>query len=354
MKKYIWTIAVCIMIAGVTTVVACRKDNENNLDSQYTAYSTKGGTTINQLRNVMVAYYAACDSAYQADSTAFLSACANNDTTNFLNVTGLSYEMLISYQSLALAENDNYLNSNPGLKKEITPCVSCQENALSLLGNLASQTQGHLTALIPKSTIGMDRDRLNHIIYACRCSNPSIMVACISSSLGYLAKQQLDLMLDDFWQHCDSAYVNSPALLQKACEENNLEQFYRLTNLSQSFFDDLIGLANISYSEFLQNNPNNEFNEAPCSACLQSSLPEIWYHIDDIHMVSAEIKKYAPDYFDTILHMLPPIDPCIKWCSQVQPRDPDRDKWCYLNCTMETNLLKIQQVLMMFEYDATH
>lgn len=354
MKKNILAIAAAIMVVGTITFVACNKDSDMNQIVNPSYVSAKGGSTLNQLRNVMVAYYAACDSAYQADSATFLSVCANNDTINFLKVTGISSELISAYQSFALTENEDYIRDHPGFIKEVSPCSDCQEYALLRLGNLASVTNGHLTALIPESSVDINRDQLNRIIYACRCNDSHIMVACISSSLSYMAKQQLSSMLNVFWQHCDYAYVNSPALLKNACEKENFTQFYSVTNLSQDFFDVLIGLANLSYFEFIQNNPNYEFKGDTCSTCLQSSLPEIWYHIADIHNVSAEITKYAPDYFDTVVYMLPPIDPCIRWCTQVQPRNYDREKWCYLNCTMETNLLKIQQVLMMFEYDANH
>lgn len=354
MKKYIWTIAASIMIAGVITIVACSKDNETKQSVNPTFSSTKGGTTLNQLRNVMVAYYAACDSAYQADSTTFLSICANNDTTNFLNVTGITRDMLYAYQTLALSENEDYIHDYPDLIKEVSACSECQEYALSSLGELASQTQGHLSAFVPENTNEINRDHLNRIIYACQCNNPHVMTACISGNMREMAHELLAKKLNVFWEHCDYAYVNSPKLLQTACEKEDFDQFYIITNLTQVFFDEIIGLANVSFNDFILNNPNYDFKGDTCSTCMQTSLSDIWYHIDNIHTISEEIVQYAPNYFDTIEYKLPPVDPCIRWCTQVQPRDYNREKWCYLNCTMETCLLKIQQVLMILEYDANH
>ncbi|MBP3764030.1 MAG: hypothetical protein J6I49_09185 [Bacteroidales bacterium] len=356
MKKHILAIAAAIVVAGTITFIACNKDNDTNQIVNPSYVSAKGGMTLEQLRNAMVAYYAACDRAYQDDSTTFLSVCANSDMTNFLTITGLTSEAITDYQTLALSENEDYINKHPNLIKEVIQRFSCQEYPLPRLGKLASQTNGHLSALIPESAVEINRDHLNSIIYACRCDNPHIMAARISSSLSYMAKRQLSSMLNVFWRHCDYAYVNSPTLLKGTCEKEDHNLFYEVTKLSQDFFDELIGLANVSYSEFIEDNPDYDFtgNGDTCSKCQQPSLIEIWYRIADIHSVSDKIKEYAPDYFDTVVYMLPPIDPCIKWCTNLQPRNHDREQWCYLDCTMERNLLKIQQVLMMFEYAATH
>lgn len=185
MKKYIWAIAACIMVAGVITFVACNKDSESNQITNPSFPSAKGYSTQNQLRNVMVAYYAACDSAYQADSTTFLSVCANNDTTNFLKVTGISSEMMAAYHALALQELEDFVNDNPNFKPDENPCASCSYNALPRLGTLASATSGHMAALVPFKIGENDRQRLANCISWCEMmTTPCGMTACVSACMG--------------------------------------------------------------------------------------------------------------------------------------------------------------------------
>ena len=196
MKKYIWAIAAVIMVAGTISFVACNKDNDNNQIVNPSYVSAKGGSTLNQLRNVMVAYYAACDSAYQADSTTFLSVCANNDTTNFLKVTGISSEMMAAYRTLALQELEDFVKDNPSFKPDENPCTSCSYNALPRLGTLASATSGHMAALVPFKIGGNDRQRLANCISWCEImTTPCGMTACISACMGeyYKYMKQLDL-----------------------------------------------------------------------------------------------------------------------------------------------------------------
>lgn len=185
MKKYIWAIAAVIMVAGTITFVVCNNDNNNNQIVNPSYVSAKGGSTLDQLRNVMVAYYTACDSAYQADSTTFLSACANNDTTNFLKVTGISSEMLSAYRSLALQELEDFIKDNPSFKPDENPCTSCSYNALPRLGALASATSGHMVALAPFKIGGNDRQRLANCISWCEMmTTPCGMTACLSACMG--------------------------------------------------------------------------------------------------------------------------------------------------------------------------
>ena len=173
------------MVAGVITFVACNKDSESNQITNPSFPSAKGNSTLNHLRNVMVAYYAACDSAYQADSTTFLSVCANNDTTNFLKVTGISSEMMATYHTLALQELEDFVKDNPSFKPDENPCTSCSYNALPRLGTLASATSGHMAALVPFKIGGNDRQRLANCISWCEMmTTPCGMTACISACMG--------------------------------------------------------------------------------------------------------------------------------------------------------------------------
>lgn len=352
MKKNILAIAAAIMVAGTITIVACNKDSDMNQIVNPSYVSAKGGSTLNQLRNVMVAYYAACDSAYQADSATFLSVCANNDTINFLKVTGISSELISAYQSFALTENEDYIRDHPGFIKEVSPCSDCQEYALLRLGNLASVTNGHLTALIPESSVDINRDQLNRIIYACRCSAPNIMVACISACMRDMAREQLAKKINSFWEHCDYAYEHSPELLATACEKEDFDQFCSIINFPQRSFDEILGLANVSFIDFMQNNPNYVFDVDTCKTCSQSSLYELWNNIVDLHNIIGEINDIAPDYFDTIVYTVAPVDECLYRCKYLFHYTDKALVTCYEDCTFGKFSVKYEQVLMLLKHDA--
>lgn len=352
MKKNILAIAAAIMVVGTITFVACNKDSDTNQIVNPSYVSAKGGSTLNQLRNVMVAYYAACDSTYQADSTSFLSVCANNDTVNFLNVTGISRDMLCAYQILALSENEDYIHNHPDLIKEVSACSECQEYALSRLGELASQTQGHMSALVPDNISEINRDQLNRIIYACRSNNSHVMTACISANMREMARELLTKYLNVFWQHCDYAYVHSPDLLETACEKEDFNQFCSIINLPERVFDEIIGLANVSYIDFIQNNPNYVFDVDTCKTCSQSSLYELWNNIVDLHNVIGEINDIAPDYFDSIMYTVAPVDECLYRCKYLFHYSDRALVTCYEDCMLGKFSVKYEQVLMLLKHDA--
>ena len=354
MKKNILAIAAAIMVAGTITFVACNKDSDMNQIVNPSYVSAKGGSTLNQLRNVMVAYYAACDSAYQADSTSFLLACANSDTTNFLKVTGMSFGLISAYQSLALIENEDYISNHPDLIKEVTQCSICQEHALPRLGNLASQTNGHLSALIPESSVDINRDQLNRIIYTCRCSAPNIMVACISACMRDMAREQLAKKINSFWEHCDYAYEHSPELLATACEKEDFDQFCSIINFPQRAFDEILGLANVSFVDFMQNNPNYTFNVDTCKSCSQASLYALWNNIVELHDVFAAITDIAPDYFDTIVYKVAPMSECLYRCKYLLQLTGNALANCYDDCSFEKTSLRYQETLMMLRHDAMY
>ena len=184
-KFFAVAIIACIMVAGAITVISCSKDSETKQTIHPSYLSTKGGSTLNQLQNVMAAYFAACDSAYQADSATFLTVCANNDTINFLKVTGISAELLSTYRTLALQELEDFVKDNPTFKPDENPCTSCSYNALPRLAAIASATSGHMAALIPFKIGGNDRQRLANCISWCEImTTPCGMSACLSACMG--------------------------------------------------------------------------------------------------------------------------------------------------------------------------
>lgn len=342
MKKYIWTIAASIMIAGVITIVACSKDNETEQSINPTFSSTKGGTTINQLRNVMVAYYAACDSAYQADSTTFLSICANNDTTNFYKVTGISAEMLSTYRTLALQEYEEFLKDNPNFKPDDTPCLSCINDALPRLGTILSLTSGHIANVFSENIGNNTRSHLANSIYKCHQTKPFDMPICLSSSVGekfllLSIRKSLDSAICELNNLCNIAYQKDSIALLQICENNDTSAFYILTGVSKSLLSEIVMFADKGIDVFMQLNPDYQFDNKPCTSCGYYALPrygeQLW--ITHGHLpASYEYYFYPIDSWD-----------CTRTCYENNSTYEDR-AYCIAQC--ENYLMLRDDNLIMY------
>lgn len=295
MKKYIWTIAASIMIAGVITIVACSKDNETEQSINPTFSSTKGGTTLNQLRNVMVAYYAACDSAYQADSTTFLYICDNNDTTSFLNITGISVEMIAAYRSYVLQELNMFLSDNPNFKPEYTPNNGSLISPLQYISSIESATSGHMAELVP-SYISEDIQYLilNYTYNLQTMNSTFTMTACIAANIGEYYKLNYSIYrlrnaLFIFNSACDSAYQSDSIMFGKICEDADLDEFDKMVGVSSSLLNEICLFTQLSYQQFVDENPDYKFEDTYCSSCTNNPLSQIAYVQSVTHGHTADL-----------------------------------------------------------------
>lgn len=277
MKKNILAIAAGIMIAGVVTIVACSKDNETKQSVNPTFSSTKGGSTLNQLRNVMVAYYAACDSAYQADSTTFLSICANNDTTNFYKVTGLSSEMLMVYRAIILQELEECLYNNPNFKPDGNDCLTCYDSALVKIGRIEHATKGQMAYAITSNDLIDMQSLLDTLVYCHQNSTTKKITSCISATMGErfaLAEivRKLDTAICDINHACNVAYKNDSILLMKICDDNDFDAFYSFIGVSNTQLKDIFDLSMSGLELFTAAHPNHQFTLPSCKPCDEFAL----------------------------------------------------------------------------------
>lgn len=280
MKKNILAIAAAIMMVGTITFVACNKDSDTNQIVNPSYVSAKGGSTLNQLRNVMVAYYAACDSAYQADSTTFLSICANNDTINFLKVTGISSELLSAYRSLALQEYVEFLKDNPDFKFDEKPCASCANSALPRFGILSSKTSGHLSALIP---LKIENDNLTHLLNCIKkceeITTSNRLAMCLSTCIAekyddnYVPYKRTHNVLIHFFSVCDSAYLNDSSLFVNICDKDDTVRFLEMINVSDVEYN--LMLKEIADDYIISSRKYKGESASPCTSCGNGSLTNI-------------------------------------------------------------------------------
>jgi len=239
--------------------------------------SAKGGSTLNQLHNVMVAYYAACDSAYQADSTSFLSVCANNDTINFYKVTGISSEMLLAYRAIILQELEEYLHNNLNFKPDGNDCLICSDSALVKLGRIERATKGQMANSITINDLIDLRSLLDTLGYCHQNSSTKKITSCIGATMGErfaLADiaRKLDTAICNINHACNVAYQNDSLLLMKICDDNDLDAFYSFIGVSNMQLKNIFDLSMSGLELFTAAHPNHQFTLPACKPCEEFAL----------------------------------------------------------------------------------
>lgn len=280
MKKCIWAIAAVIMVAGTITFVACNKDNDTNHVVNPSYVSVKEDSILKQFRSVIVAYYAACDSAYRADSTTFLSICANNDTTNFYKVTGISSEMLRTYRAIMLQELEACLNNNPNFKPDEKDCLTCSDSALVKIGRIEHATKGQMANAITSNDLIDLRSLWDTLAYCHQNSSTKRITSCISAVMGErfaLAEivRKLDTAICNINHACNVAYKNDSIFLMQICNDNDLDAFYSFVGVSNTQLKDIFDLSMSGLEVFTAAHPNFKFTLPTCESCEKFALPII-------------------------------------------------------------------------------
>ena len=200
MKKIGSAITTISMLAGILVAVACDKDREASTLSVNNSFCPyKVSTISNQLRNAMMAFYSACDRAYHNDSTAFLSICDNNDTADFIRVTGVSSQMLLDFQALVLQELENFCALNPTYTPGENNHKEYANSPLSTIGALSGATSGHLSDLYPSSLTEYDYyNMMDAILMYAEEDSPFVITTSICALLGaYFTETSQDYLNDE-------------------------------------------------------------------------------------------------------------------------------------------------------------
>ena len=200
MRKIIFASITAFMMAGIIVSVACDKDREaSTLAVNSSFLPDKVSTTSNQLRNAILAFYSACDRAYQDDSTAFLSICDNNDTADFIRVTGVSCQMLLDFQTLVLQEVESISALNPTYTPGENINKEYANSPLSTIGALSGATSGHLSDLYPSSLTEYDYyNMMDAILMYAEEDSPFVITTSICALLGaYFTETSQDYLNDE-------------------------------------------------------------------------------------------------------------------------------------------------------------
>lgn len=147
--KKIALMAIAIMTTATIVFVACSKEENKIVDSQQESiqknlndiYDGYFENTLQILNNI----YYLCDSVYQEDSLAILSACNENNLAVFYNLLGLSEIEINNYSDIIGQDITDFMDAYPEYSTSTyTGCSECSASALSNIGNALSATNGHL------------------------------------------------------------------------------------------------------------------------------------------------------------------------------------------------------------------
>ncbi len=313
--KNIMIAATAILTIGVVTIVSCNKDTETFQINDNTL--GKKGSNIEELRSALYYYYAACDKAYHADSNTFLKVCRSNDMPTFLKLTGISEKLIKFLHETANTEGRRYLNSNPSVAQEITPCPNCEKTALPRLAELASQSNGQLIAFTPEFNTKVAYNLFIRLILSNICENPATAAASIAAGMREMASLQLATRNSIFWMLCDKAYTERYDEFEKVCDGENFEKLCQLINFSKGMVEQTAGLSNVAFINFMRNNPNYKPETNGCADCQGASLRKIWFAVADMHDLIEHF--IGIENFDRDSNMIVTTniqDPCLYHCQQ--------------------------------------
>ncbi|MBR5831337.1 MAG: hypothetical protein IKY79_01840 [Bacteroidales bacterium] len=188
MKKRKMTLAIAcmaILAVGITVFVGCKKEDSYTKKESTFVPLPKSATASDQFANAIIAYYDACDNAYRANSSSFLDACNNEDIATFLNITGISEDLLNTYKTSALQKLEEFMNDQPDHSFDEAICTSCATNALSQIGEFVSQSSGNSATIISAIVTSFDCQQIIDCIYCFKdVESSSLFSANISACLG--------------------------------------------------------------------------------------------------------------------------------------------------------------------------
>lgn len=186
MKKHFTKIAIAItaiLTIGTVTLVSCNKE-ENVVPRTTSSISMKSSENVGKIRTSLFNFYSACDEAYQKDAAAFIEACANNDSSVFWALIGITTEEVSELSKLCGEELKKFLDKNPEYKDDETPCSDCIKKALPNLGELIASTDGKTAALVPSIIAGDSYWHLMLCELKCSALPLCSQALCLSSCMG--------------------------------------------------------------------------------------------------------------------------------------------------------------------------
>ena len=147
--KVITTIIATFLVAIVSFVFACSKDNKQNPNTTIqtsSILSPKNDSPKTRLINAICTFNSACNAAYQENPTALISACLGNDTVAFYEITGISPDFVRTACMTADTVYQQFLISDPNHEFSNEPCESCTGTQLPQFAVFIDLSNGHLPA----------------------------------------------------------------------------------------------------------------------------------------------------------------------------------------------------------------
>ena len=94
-----------------------------------------------------------------------------------------------------------------------------------------------------------------------------------TKSAAYFTKTQS--MLKKIVAACDKAYQADSITYLAACENNDIQAFYTITNISEKTIKEFDNIAHHELEAFMKDHPNFKPKETPCFSCMKEALPKL-------------------------------------------------------------------------------
>lgn len=137
--------------------------------------------------------------------------------------------------------------------------------------------------------------------------------------------QEAEVLATEFWSACDKAYQKHQQEFLSACQDNDFEEFQRLTNLDSDYFEHFKDVLLKAQAEIEAEHPGitAQYRESPCSECAASALPRVGVLVDTLqgHSADAAEKLNNSDcWFVCSLSCIASMElyaPCVLACVRV-------------------------------------
>ncbi len=133
--------------AGVLiSVVSCNKGSEtiSTENEVYKLENINFDEYFKEAKPFELAFWEACDKAYQTDPERFTEVCESNDFEQFKKITQLNTEYFDQFKEVLLEAQAHVEADYPGIIKQYqeSPCNECATQSLQRIGKIVEETKG--------------------------------------------------------------------------------------------------------------------------------------------------------------------------------------------------------------------
>jgi hypothetical protein len=154
-KRILLSIAgiACLALATAVIVISCNKEDVKKdvaapFPDEFAGDTVDFSIYYQEVEQLAIKFWAACDQAYNADRTQFLAVCESGDFQEFQRVTQLDADFFGHLKQLLLDAQARVEADHPGITARYaeSPCTECSQDALMRIAKAEDRHAGAVSA----------------------------------------------------------------------------------------------------------------------------------------------------------------------------------------------------------------